>query len=297
MARDLELRELRAIELELTPETRAERVGRLYEINRNRILGTLATVAFLVLWEWIGYLGAKGVTLSLPGFLLSFPPPLFISSPSRIYAAGYKLFASGEILPHLQVSGTEFALGFAGAIAIGIPLGMLVGWYKAAFAAFNPFISAMYATPRIALLPLIIIWVGIGIWSKVAVVFLGAVFPIIVTTMTAMQTLDPSLLRAARSFGAGDREIFQTIALPASFPFILAGLRLGAGRGLVGIVVGELYAANAGVGYIIAVYGSTFQTDKLFVGVMIIAIAGIAVVEMLQLLEKRFDAWRPRQVE
>lgn len=297
MARDLELRELRATEMELAPETRAERLHRLYEINRNRILGPLAILIFLGLWEWIGYLGAKGITLSLAGFVLSFPPPLFISSPSRVYAAGYKLFASGEIWPHLKVSGTEFAVGFAGAIAVGIPMGILVGWYKAAFSVSNPFISAMYATPRIALLPLIIIWVGIGIWSKVAIVFLGAVFPILVTTMTAMQTLDPSLLRAARSFGAGDREIFRTIALPASLPFILAGLRLGAGRGLIGIVVGELYAANAGVGYLIAVYGSTFQTDKLFVGVVIIAITGIVVVEILRVLEKRFEAWRPRHVE
>ncbi len=142
-------------------------------------------------------------------------------------------------------------------------------------------------------MPLIVIWLGIAIWSKVALVFLGAVFPIVFNMMTAMHTLDESLLRVARSFGARDRQIFRTIALPSSIPFLISGLRIGAGRGLVGIVLGELYAANAGIGYLIAIYGSTFQTDKLFVAVLFITTMGISLDLFLRKLERRFEAWRP----
>lgn len=158
----------------------------------------------------------------------------------------------------------------------------------------NPFVAALNATPRVALLPLIVIWIGIGLASKVAIVFLGAVFPIIFNMMTALRTLDASIVRMARSFGAQDGQIFRTIALPASVPFLIAGLRLGAGRGLVGIVVGELYAATAGVGFLIAQFGATFQTDRVFVGVLIITLGGVSLDVVLRFLERRFELWRPR---
>lgn len=242
-------------------------------------LALLSILVFLGLWEWV----------TASGHI----KPLFISSPSRIAVAAAKMLHSGEIWPHLRVSLSEFGLGFGLAIALGVPVGILVGWYRWAFAATNPFISGINATPREALLPLIVIWLGIAIWSKVALVFLGAVFPILFNMMTAMHTLDESLLRVARSFGARDRQIFRTIALPSSVPFLISGLRIGAGRGLVGIVLGELYAANAGIGYLIAVFGSTFQTDKLFVAVMFITSMGIGLDIVLRRLEGRFEAWRP----
>jgi len=242
----------------------------------------IASVAvFLALWEWV----------TASGHI----KPLFISSPSRVALAGAKMLGSGEIWPHLRISLAEFGLGFGLAILVGVPVGILVGWYRWAFAATNPFISGINATPREALMPLIVIWLGIAIWSKVALVFLGAVFPIIFNMMTAMHTLDASLLRVARSFGARDRHIFRTIALPSSLPFLISGLRIGAGRGLVGIVLGELYAANAGIGYLIAVFGSTFQTDKLFVAVLFITTMGISLDQVLRRLERRFEAWRPAQ--
>jgi len=177
---------------------------------------------------------------------------------------------------------------------VGIPLGIATGWYRRLFYVLDPFISAFYATPRVALLPLIIIWVGIGIWSKIVVVFLGAVFPVLLNTLAAVRTTDARLLRAARSFGAGDLQVFRTIVLPGSVPFILTGLRLGAGRALVGVVVGELYAATAGVGFLIAVAGASFQTDKVLVGVLLITAAGVLSMEALTRLERRFEKWRPR---
>lgn len=243
------------------------------------IIGALSVVAFLVLWQiiatwWI--------------------PPLFISSPTRIAGATIILLKGGELWTHLSVSLYEFVVGFGLAIITGVIIGVLAGWYGRIFAMLNPFIVGFNATPRVALLPLIVIWLGVGIWSKVAIVYLGAVFPIIFNMMTAMRTMDASILRMARSFGASDWHIFRTIALPSSVPFLIAGLRLGSGRALVGIVVGELYAANVGIGYLIAIFGSTFQTDKLFVGVMIITIMGVTLDVVLRWLERRFELWRPK---
>ncbi len=258
-------------------ERRARQRRRIVR-SGNLLIGLLSVAAFLALWEWVTASGRI--------------QPLFISSPSRIAAAAEKMFASGEIWPHLRVSLSEFGLGFGLAIVVGVPIGIAVGWYRWAFAAANPFISGINATPREAMMPLIVIWLGIAIWSKVALVFLGAVFPILFNMMTAMHTMDASLLTVSRSFGARDGQVFRTIALPSAIPFLISGLRIGAGRGLVGIVLGELYAANAGIGYLIAVYGSTFQTDKLFVAVMIITTMGIGLDMLLRSLERRFEAWR-----
>src|SRR5438034_969173 len=137
-------------------------------------------------------------------------------------------------------------------------------------------------------------WDGIGIWSKVLVVFLGAVIPICINSLAGVRTTDAKLLRVARSFKAAEGRLFRTIILPSAVPFILTGLRLGVGRAMVGVVVGELYAATAGVGFMITVAGASFQTDKVFVGVAIIALAGVLMIEALSRLERRFETWRPK---
>jgi NitT/TauT family transport system permease protein len=154
--------------------------------------------------------------------------------------------------------------------------------------------TTFYATPRVALIPLLLIWFGIGISSKIAVVFLGAVSPVLIATTAGMRNLDESLLQAARSFGANDRQIFTTVALPSSVPFILAGLKLAVGRALSGVVVAELVAAQAGIGYMMAKAGATFRTDRVMVGVLIIARAGVASIELLRRVEERYQAWRPQ---
>lgn len=257
-----------------------KRLGQLYTTFQQPILSSAGLLGFFLLWEYVGTSGLVN--------------PLFVSAPSKIIAAAVKMFQQGDIFNDLYVSGTEFFLGFLIAIAIGIPLGMLLGWYRTVYYVLDPFVTAFNATPRIALTPLFIIWFGIGIWSKVALVFLGAIFPIILNTFSGVRTVDEMLLRAARSFGAKDRQIFTTIILPGSVPFILSGLRLGLGRALVGIVVGEMVAATAGIGYSMAIAGATFQTDKLFVGVLILTFFGVVFTEGLNRLEHRFDAWRPQ---
>jgi NitT/TauT family transport system permease protein len=248
-----------------------------FKLSKNIILPLISFIIFLIIWELV--CNFKLIN------------PLFISSPSRIFKAAIWLFNNG-FWNDIKVSTTEFVWGFLFAVILGIPLGICVGWYQTLELILDPFISALYATPRVALLPLLILWLGIGIKSKIAVVFLGCIFPLLVNTITGMKTLDSILLKCAKCFGANDYQIFTTIAIPSSIPFIISGMRLAVGRGLVGVVVGELVASTAGVGHMMSIAGSTFQTDKLFVGIIFLAGSGYVLTEILKKLEKMFDKWR-----
>jgi len=254
---------------------------RLRAASRARLISTVSIVVFMLLWEGV-------VRLHLVN-------PLFTSSPMRIAEAFAQMIHEGSLGKDLRVSGSEFLLGYALAVVVGILVGVGMGWYADVAAALQPFVSALYSTPRVALIPLLIIWLGIGIWSKVAVVFLVAVFQILISTEAGVRAADESLIRTAHSFGANDRQIFTTIVLPGAVPFLIAGLRLGLGQALVGIVVGELYAATAGIGYEIAVAGETFQTDRVFVGIAILASTAILLMWGLRRLEMRFESWRPQR--
>src|SRR5689334_4823227 len=253
---------------------------KFYLNQERKILGTLSVAVFLVTWELIG--GVYQVV-----------NPMFMSAPSFIWKAAVQLFGSGEIWNDLYVSGIEFAWGYVLSVVVAIPFGIAVGWYKKMAYLFDPFVNAMNATPRVALLPLVIIWLGIGIMSKVGIIFLGAVFSILINTRDGVKTTPANLLNAARSFGASEWMVFKTVVVPSTIPFILTGLRLAVGRALVGVLVGELYAATAGIGFMITVAGATFQTDKVFVGVLIFAISGMIGMELLTKLERKFDKWRP----
>ena len=255
----------------------ASRLYKFYLNQEKKILGTISVALFLVLWELVGN------TFQLIN-------PMFMSAPSLVWKAGVQLFGSGEIWNDLRVSGIELLGGYLLAVFFAIPFGIMTGWYKRMSAIFDPFINAMNATPRVALLPLVIIWLGIGILSKVGIIFLGAVFPMLINTRDGVKTTPQNLLNAARSFGASEWMVFKTVVLPSTVPFILTGLRLGVGRGIVGVMVGELYAATAGIGFMITVAGATFQTDKVFVGVLIFAIAGMTLVELLARVEKRLTS-------
>ena len=142
-------------------------------------------------------------------------------------------------------------------------------------------------------MPLIVLWVGIGIWSKVLVVFLGAFFIIVINTLYGVRTVDKRLLDVANSFRASQPRIFTTLVLPGSVPFVLVGLRLGVGRALIGVIVGELYSSNAGIGYMITIASHTLQTSRLLFGVLLLTFMGVLAVEMLRQVERRFQRWRP----
>lgn len=248
-----------------------------YARHEMRILSWGALAIFLISWELIPALGLV--------------KPLFTSSPSRIITAAIWLFNHG-LWYDIWISATEFGLGLGLAVLIGVPFGIALGWYRRLYALFDIFISALNATPRVALLPILILWLGIGIESKIAVIFLGAIFPILINVIAGMSTLDQSLLKCARAFGATDRQIFTTLAVPGSLPFIIAGLRLAVGRALIGVVVGELVASTAGIGHMMSIAGATFQTDKVFVGIILLAVTGVSLTELLKRIERRVARWR-----
>jgi NitT/TauT family transport system permease protein len=240
--------------------------------------GTLA--AFLLAWE-----------LCADSHLVD---PLFISSPSRVVRAGATLIVDPDFWNDVKVSASEFTFGYVAAAVIGIPLGLLMGSSRRLSYILSPIVDTFNAVPRVTLLPLLIIWFGIGIWSKVAVVFLGAVIPIVISALSGVKTNEARFLTMARSFSASRGRIFASIVLPGTVPYIFTGLKYAAGRALLGVVVGELYAATAGVGHMIADAGNLFQTDILFFGVFVFTATGLIVVALLDRLERRFDRWRPK---
>ena len=204
-------------------------------------------------------------------------------------------WTKGHLKSDLVYSGTNFILGFAAAVVAGVTLGILIGWYKRLRMLLDPTLTALYATPRVAMIPLILIWFGIGMWSKVFIVFISAFFPVLVNTVGGMRAIDRDLLRAARAFCASDWQIFKTVAIPGSVPFILTGIRQGVALGLIGVVVGEMFGGSEGIGFMVAYGGQTFATDTLFVGVVIIAAAGIVLTWIAERLERRFSQWRPER--
>ena len=242
------------------------------------------------------FLGAAGIALFLAIWELSVDTglvrPNWVSSPARIVTTLPSVFVQDNILGQIQLSAVEFVWGFGLAVLIGVPVGILTGWYRTLRALTEPLISALFATPTVALVPILILIFGIDAPSKAAVVFLSSVWPIVINTSAGIQVLDRGWLDAARTFGASDARIFRTIGLPATIPFIISGLRTAVARGLVGVVVGELYASKGGIGFYLNRAGQTFQTDKYYVAVTLIAIIGVLVVFMLQRLEKRFARWR-----
>jgi ABC-type nitrate/sulfonate/bicarbonate transport system permease component len=247
--------------------------------RQNVLIGLASVLVVLVVWQIAADAG--------------WVKPIILPGPLAIADALGTMFSSPTILNDLAVSGSELALGFGLAVVVGLVLGVAMGWYSRMNAALDPFVTFLYNTPRVALMPLLIIWFGIGIWSKVAVVFLGAFFPIVMSTADGIRGLDNSWIRAARSFGASDWQLFRTVALPGAVPFILTGFRLGIGHALIGVVVGELVAAQHGIGLILARAGQTFQTPTVFAAIVVVAVSGLILNSLLRLLEKRFQKWKP----
>jgi NitT/TauT family transport system permease protein len=216
----------------------------------------------------------------------------FFGSPLGVVGAGIAEVQTSDFWRNVEVSGFEFGVGYVAAVAFGVPLGIILGWYRRLSYFFEPLLTFIYATPRIALLPVIVLWLGLTIWSKVAVVFLGAWVMILLTTYLGVRTVDPRYLSVARVFGARDREIFRSVVLPGSVPYVLAGLRLGVGRALIGVVVAELYAANAGLGFMISNASNQFQTDKVLFGTLLLIAIGYVAVEAIRRIEVRYLGWR-----
>ena len=218
--------------------------------------------------------------------------PLILAPLSDIWAKFVRLATTGELQRHTLVSLHEFVVGFAVAAAFGVCLGIAIASSEAVRDFVDPWVSAIYATPTVALAPMFIFIFGIDAPSKMAVVFLLAVFPIVINTATGIRSTERVYIEAARSFCASRRQIFTKVLIPAALPFIVAGLRLGIGRGLVGVVVGEFIGARAGLGYMIFRSSQGFEIDAMWAGVFLLAGTGVLSVVLLQRVERHLAPWR-----
>lgn len=239
--------------------------------------GILSMVIMLALWQFIADFVVKS--------------PLFLAGPSDVFKAFDATMREGTLTVDLLVSLEEFAIGFGLAVMVGIAAGLMIGISRRLEHYSDPIISASYATPLIALAPLFILWFGIGIWSKVAVVFLVAVFPITINVAAGVRATDRDLQEVGRAFAASRAQFFQYILLPACIPFMTSGIRLGIGRGLMGVVVGELFGARAGVGYMITQASAVFDTARIFLGVLIFMILGVVMMGAVSMFERVVTPW------
>jgi sulfonate transport system permease protein len=241
------------------------------------LISTLTAAAFVAFWELAPRVGVVD--------------PKFTSQPSRVIAAGWEIIRTAGFRHDVAVSLWEFVIGFSLAIAIGVPLGLLLGRSTALRYLLDPPIMAIYATPHLALLPIIVVWLGIGMQSKIAVAFVGGVIPIIVNTMAGVRGVERSWILAARSFCARRSDVFLKIILPGSLASVILGIRLGLGRAVLGVVVGEMYQSQAGLGNEVMRYGSEFRTDYLLFYVLLISLFALSATSAVRAFEEKL--WTP----
>lgn len=236
----------------------------------------IALAMFLLLWH----------LASIPAGSLLLPSPI------DIVPAFVDELRSGQLASATLASLQVFAAGYALAIVTGVGLGVLMGGLPRLGATLDLYVNALNATPRVALIPFIILWFGLGPVAKIVVIWLQAMLPILINTYAGVQNTDPDLLEAAHSFGASRRQIFRHIMLPGALPYIVTGLRLGAAMAMVGTVIAELQTSLAGLGYLMAQYSSTFQTAKYFPPVIVLALMGVLISQLLKLVERRLARWK-----
>jgi len=249
-------------------------------------LGTATIALVLVVWELLPHI--------LP---MQQGTRLFFSVPSRIFATLWQMFATGTIWGPLGVSATAFAIGLALAIAAGLPLGILLGRSATLNAMFDPFVTAFNATPRLVFLPLLMLWLGIGLWSKVAIVFFGALFPLLINTHEGVRNADKLLINVVRSFGATRWDVARLVVVPNALPFIVVGLRLAIGRAILGVVVAEFFGAQDGLGVVMVRAASSFNVDVVFAGLVLFAVLSLVMTGMVKLIEDRMSRWRPQRAQ
>jgi ABC-type nitrate/sulfonate/bicarbonate transport system permease component len=248
------------------------------------VLGTGSIVVLLLIWQAVPHLVAMS-----PG------SKLFFTTPSRIAATLWGMFASGEIWTPLRVSAAAFAIGLAMAVAVGLPLGVLLGRSRTLNAMLDPFVTAFNATPRLVFLPLLLLWFGLGMWSKVMIVFIGALFPILINTYEGVRNADRTLINVVRSFGAKEWDIARLVVVPNALPYIVTGLRLAVGRAVLGVVVAEFFGSEEGLGVIMVRAASSYQVDVVFAGVILFAALSLIMTSLVKMIENELSGWRPQR--
>ena len=232
-------------------------------------------VILLIVWEIVG----------------PFINPIFFTYPTKIAVAFYDLTLSGELPYYLGQSLEVMVYGLSVALIVGIPLGIAMARFRRLDWALDLPINALYATPLVAVVPLLVLWFGIYLKAKIIVVFLFAVFPVLINTYQGVRECDKNMLEVAKSFRSGEWAMWQDVLLPFAVPYIIAGIRLAIGRGLIGMIIAEFYTTISGLGFMITRYANVFEMDKVFVPVIVLMVLGVSLTSLLKWVGRRFAPW------
>ena len=248
------------------------------KLSRRLIVGSISVAAFLVLWQFVGQREIVRSDL--------------ISYPTEVLATFLHLSSTGELGMNAAVTLQEFVEGFIPSILAGVIFGVLLALIRPLRELLDPLLTAMYTAPVIAFIPILVVWFGVGTYSKVIIVFISSIFPIMINTRVGVSEIAEPWLRAVRSFGADRLQVITKAILPGSMPAIMAGIRLGLGRAIVGLIAGEMYVSIAGIGRMIQVYSSAARSSEIIVLVVVIAVFGYVCVALLRSVENRMGTWR-----
>jgi len=249
--------------------------GRRRRLLVNLGIRFVSVVSVLVLWE---IFGAK-VDASL------------FTTPAKIFHAAIEMIGSGELWAYLEPSLVVLAIGLVLASVVGVAVGLLLARFWMLDVAFGVYITFLYSLPSVALVPLIVLWAGFDTSAKVIILFLFAFFPMVINTYQGVKNVDVKLMEVGRAFRCTERQLWVNIVLPGALPFIVTGLRLAVGRGLIGMVLADLYTAISGIGYLIVRSASTYEVDKMFVPIVTLGLLGVTLTALLRLLEVRVAPW------
>ena len=243
------------------------------------LLRLFSVVAILVFWEIYG----RGTN------------PILFTYPSAVAGAAYNMTAEGILLEAVGQSLLVLGVGLAAGTIVGIVLGLAVGRSRVVESLLDLPTIALYATPMVALVPVLVLWFGFGMWSKIVIVFLFAVFPVLINTTRGVKEADPQLEEVAKSFCSSERRKWLDLTLPSALPYIVTGVRLAIGRGLIGVVVAEFYTSISGLGFVIVSNANQFRTSRMFVPILVLMILGVVLTKALEMLERRLTPWAQNQ--
>lgn len=258
------------------------RTRRVYSRKQRWIIGVLNLATFFIVWQVAA--------------TVSDIPPLFLPSVTDVFRELTEMHQENVLWGNLWTSFAVYAVGMVISLAIAIPMGLTVGGIRILDKVLSPYIWAVYTTPRIILMPLVLLWVGINDTARVVIIVLSAVPATLVVVMEGVKTVDNSLLNAARSFSASRIALFRSVVFPSTVPFIATGVRMGVSRGLIGLFIGELFTTASGIGYILTLSTKTFNTARTFGILLIFVLFCVAMVGLSQLLERRVSQWRGQPV-